>query len=488
MLLSELLKKTDLEYSLTGDADIAEICYDSRKAKEGSLFFCLTGSGADGHDYAESAYKSGCRAFAAERPLGLPNDASVVLFKNTRMALAYVSAAFFGHPAREMLIVGITGTKGKTTVANMVYSCLNRSGIPAGYIGTSGILYAGKSFETKNTTPESFELHRTFRDMLESGVRTAVIEVSSQALFNYRVDGIGFDVGVFTNLSPDHIGPAEHPTFSHYLECKKRLFSLCRFGIFNADDGYCPDMMNGSPCEKSTYGIKSDCDFRASDIESRKDGTFGISFRMQTKEENLPVVLPFPGEYSVLNALATAAVCERVGLSGKDVAEALRDVSVPGRFETVPMPAYPDRTFILDYAHNEVSMRTLLETVRSYKPKRIVCLFGSVGDRTKNRRRELGDVASRLADFCIITSDNPGFEEPQSILDEIAERFTEAEGSCPFVKIADREEAVRYAVLHSEPGDAVLFCGKGHETYQLVRGERVPFSEKKILLAMNEKN
>ncbi len=479
MILSELLNSTGLENRICGDAksEVNDICFDSRVAKEGSFFFCLVGASSDGHLYAKNAYDSGCRIFAVERDIELPDDAVRVYFYNTREALAYVSAEFFGRPADEMRIIGITGTKGKTTIANMLAACLNASGVPCGYIGTSGIEYAGKHFETKNTTPESFELHRTFRQMLECGVKTAVIEVSSQALFNYRVCGISFFAGVFTNLSPDHIGPTEHPNFEHYKLCKKKLFSMCTHGVFNADDEYFTDMTSGVPCTVTSYGIRNG-DFSANNIyQWNEAGRLGISFVLERAGIKTEIKLPVPGEFSVLNALAAAAVCEKIGLDAKALVPVLENISVPGRFETVPL--WKDRIFVIDYAHNEVSMKTLLETVRSYNPKRIVTLFGSVGERTKNRRRELGTVCSHFADFSIITSDNPGREAPEIIIDEISGYFADIE---KYIKIPDREAAVRYAVRNSKPGDIVLLCGKGHENYQLIGKERVPFCERDILL------
>ena len=305
--------------------------------------------------------------------------------------------------------------------------------------------------------------------MLCAGVECAVLEVSSQALFNFRVEGIDFFTGIFTNLSPDHIGPSEHPNFEHYKMCKKRLFSMCEHGIFNADDDYFADMTSGASCSITSYGIKNKADFSAENLAPWKEGAkLGISCKVLAKGKETLLKLLVPGEFSVLNALAVFSVCESLGVSLEKASEVLKKAFVPGRFETVPL--FDDRIFIIDYAHNEVSMRTLLETVRSYKPLRLVCLFGSVGERTKNRRRELGTVAASLSDFSIITSDNPRDENPLSIINE------------KYVKLTDREEAIRYAVRNSKSGDIVLLCGKGHENYQLIGSERVPFSERKILL------
>ncbi len=484
MKLSELLKNSKTEYVIKGnpDIEITDITFDSRKAKDGVMFFCLVGALADGHDYARSAYDGGCRVFAVSKDIELPADAVCIKFENTRKALPFVAASFFGHPAEKMKIVGITGTKGKTSVANMICACLNGMGISCGYIGTSGAEYAGLHFPTKNTTPESLELHRLFRDMLDKNVKVCVIEVSSQALFNYRVDGIDFYIGVYTNLSPDHIGPTEHPNFEHYKNCKKRLFDLCRHGIFNLDDDYFPDMTKECKCSITTYSLCKKADFTTENIKPyRIPNILGIGFDAMIFGKRTHATLPFPGEFSVLNALACLAVCEKLGADTDKATTVLRDIKIPGRFETVPM--FDDRVFVIDYAHNEISMRTLIETVRSYNPERIVTVFGSVGDRTKGRRRDLGTVCNELSDFSVITSDNPGCENPDAIIDEIASYFTD---ESKYIKIADRKEAIEYIVKNSLPGDVVLLCGKGHEDYQLVGKEKVPFSEKEILVELRK--
>lgn len=480
MKLSNLLQSSGVEYRISGnaDAEIVDIAFDSRKAAAGTLLFCLEGASVDGHDYAKNAYDNGCRAFAVSKDVDLPEDACLVYLENTRRALAHISAAFFGHPEREMKIIGITGTKGKTSIAAMIYSCLNKLGVACGYIGTSGIDFASYHFETKNTTPESLELHRFFRRMLDENVRVCVLEVSSQALFNYRVDGIDFFIGVFTNLSPDHIGPTEHPSFEHYKNCKKRLFRLCRHGIFNADDEYCEDMIKDSTCTVSTYSLGKNTDYSTENvIPFRLPDSLCISFDAIIHGKRTVATLPFPGRFSVHNALACLAVCEKLSVDTDRAILVLRDIAIAGRFETVKL--FTDRIFVIDYAHNEVSMRTLVETVKEYSPERIITLFGSVGDRTKNRRRELGTVCNELSDFSIITSDNPGCEDPEAICREIACYFNDEK---KYTVIPDREAALRYAVRISRPGDVILLCGKGHENYQLVGKERVPFCERDVLV------
>ncbi len=484
MLLSAIIGQTDLtpknlsELSKAADTDITSIIYDSRRAVSGSLFVCLRGARADGHAFASSAYELGCRVFAAEEALDLPPDATVLLFENTRIALAELSAAFFAHPERKLKLVGVTGTKGKTSVTEMLRCILSESGINAGSIGTDGITYGDVHEATLNTTPESFELFYTFDRMKRAGVEVCVMEVSSQAYLTHRVHGITFDIGIFTNLAPDHIGEGEHPDFLNYLECKAMLFKNCRFGIFNADDKYTTDMRRGALCIQSTYAIDTAADLVGRNIaRTRSDSFMGVSFDACDFSGSLKLRLPRPGKYSVYNALAATAAARRLGADNDSVSRALETCKIPGRFEIVD--ALDFCTFVIDYAHNGLSMKNLLSTVREYNPSRIVVLFGSVGSRTELRRRELGDACALGADFSIITSDNPDFEDPEAIIDDIELSFKSR--AAPYVRITDRAEAIRYAVRHACPGDVIILAGKGHERYQLIRGEHIPFDERSII-------
>lgn len=485
MKLNELLGKVNIiggDRSAIEKTEISSLCCDSRKASAGSVFVCISGAVSDGHSFAPSAYEKGCRVFVAEKELSLPCDAAVLITDNTRIALAEMSQAFFGHPSRKLKVIGITGTKGKTTTAHLIYHILNTSGIKAGYIGTNGVMYDGKFFETVNTTPESYDLAEHMSRMLEADVKYLVLEVSSQAIYMERVRGMTFETAVFTNLSPDHIGGNEHPTFEHYRDCKERLFSehSPRVAIYNADDDASEYMMSNCSAPKFSYSIKGQGQFCATDIRYyRENGGLGVRFKMTAGAElSANVDLPIPGDFNVSNALAAAAVCISAGVGFDKIAEALGNVKLKGRFEIVD--ALPYATFIIDYAHNGVSLRSVLTTLRAYEPKRLVCVFGSVGGRTRLRRAELGKVASELCDFCIITSDNPDNEPPEQIIDEIAAAF--GEGGCPYVKIPSRREAVLYAVRNAQKDDIVLFAGKGHEDYQLVCGKREYFCERETII------
>lgn len=481
MILTKLFEK--IEYTvLAGNAssvDVRCIEYNSMKIRGGELFVCLPGARVDGHSFAKSAYNAGCRAFLCERPVELPSDAFIAVTPDTRSALAEISATFYGYPAEKLHIIGVTGTKGKTTTALLIQSILENSGIPCAYIGSNGVIINGRHVETVNTTPESRELQHYFATMVAEGVTHAAIEVSSQALEHNRVQGLDFDVCIFTNLSPDHIGEGEHASFEEYRDAKRKLFSdyVTKLAVINADDEASEYMVRGAGVPTVTFSMKGDADFSGSGCDIYRDETsLGITFSCENGGTKTKVTMRTPGLFSASNGLAAIAACSYFGVSVESSAEILARTPVNGRFEVVDGLA--GRTFIVDYAHNGLSLTSALKVLRQYDPTRLICVFGSVGGRTRGRRRELAEAASALADYCIITSDNPDFEEPSEITDEIVNYFDK---STPYEVIVDREKAVRRAVSMAEVGDIVLFAGKGHERYQLVRGEKVPFCERDII-------
>ena len=481
MILTKLFEK--IEYTvLAGNAssvDVRCIEYNSMKIRGGELFVCLPGARVDGHSFAKSAYNAGCRAFLCERPVELPSDAFIAVTPDTRSALAEISATFYGYPAEKLHIIGVTGTKGKTTTALLIQSILENSGIPCAYIGSNGVIINGRHVETVNTTPESRELQHYFATMVAEGVTHAAIEVSSQALEHNRVQGLDFDVCIFTNLSPDHIGEGEHASFEEYRDAKRKLFSdyVTMLAVIKADDEASEYMVRGAGVPTVTFSMKGDADFSGSGCDIYRDETsLGITFACENGGTITKVTMRTPGLFSASNGLAAIAACSYFGVSVESSAEILAPTPVNGRFEVVDGLA--GRTFIVDYAHNGLSLTSALKVLRQYDPTRLICVFGSVGGRTRGRRRELAEAASALADYCIITSDNPDFEEPSEITDEIVNYFDK---STPYEVIVDREKAVRRAVSMAEVGDIVLFAGKGHERYQLVRGEKVPFCERDII-------
>lgn len=492
MKLSPKSLLSKIEYSLPPGSDPAlldiksvdHICRDSRTATKGSLFVCIKGANFDGHNYAGAAYMNGCRIFVAERGLDLPTDALIITVPDSRIALSAISAEFFGYPARELSIVGITGTKGKTTTALTAYQLLNKLGIKSGYIGSNGVEFDGKFFPTVNTTPESYELQRYMRLMADCGVKYLIMEVSSQAIYMNRIYGLEFHTAVFTNLSVDHIGGSEHPTFEHYRDSKKRLFT--EFGakniIYNADDPYAKYMVGDTAAPAVSCSLEADADFKAVNISKRSGGgEIGTSFSVTDRKRYYPTSVASPGGFSVYNSLLAIAVCTLAGARTADAARLLPTVSIKGRFESVN--ALPYAAFIIDYAHNGVSLRSALNALREYTDGRLICLFGSVGGRTKGRRRELGDAAAELADLSIITSDNPDHEPPEDVIADIETSFTERgkKKGVDYVTFPDRRDAIRFAVKEARRGDVILLAGKGHEDYQLINGKELPFSERAII-------
>ncbi|MBQ8837303.1 MAG: UDP-N-acetylmuramoyl-L-alanyl-D-glutamate--2,6-diaminopimelate ligase [Clostridia bacterium] len=477
MLLSELLDKAKIEYD-GADCEVSCVICDSRKACDGTLFVCITGFASDGHAYAMRAYDLGCRAFVVEKDVDLPADAVVIKQENTRISLAKLSAAYYGFPAEKLKIVGITGTKGKTTTALMLASIANQNGISAGYIGSNGIDFAGNHFETGNTTPESIDLHSYFAKMADAGVEVVFVEVSSQALYLDRVFGIPFFATAFTNLAPDHIGGVEHPDFEHYKASKKKLFCsyTSTFSVYNAEDEASDYMLCGCRSLLCSFGIDKG-DFHASDIQPfMENGVLGVSFIAHALSAKAKVMLPMPGRFSIANAMCAIAVAHRLDIPLDGCVKALENTFAEGRFEIVKTPL--DAVFVIDYAHNGFSLTSALETLRSYSPNCLWCVVGSVGGRTKGRRAELGEAASQLADRVVLTADNPDFEDVTAICNEMRAAFVR---DIPCEIIPDREEAIDYVIRNAEKGDIVLLAGKGHEQYQLVCGGKEPFSERRII-------
>lgn len=460
--------------------NIDHISYDSRIAARGTLFVCINGSITDGHKYARDAYERGCRAFLCEHEIDLPDDAAIMLTENTSLALPLVSAEFYGRPADKLCIIGITGTKGKTTTALLIHEILNNAGIKTGYIGSAGVIFDGIRTSSLRTTPESTDLHMYFRKMLASGVTTVVMEVSSQSIYRDRVYGVKFDTCVYTNLSPDHIGPYEHPDFNHYRDCKARLFRDfgCNFIVYNKDDDNAEYMLRGASALSQSVSTKANADFIGhSSSKWRSDSALGIDFSCCFCDVDHKIRLRSPGEFSVYNALLAIAVCKHYGVSFESISASLEAYSPLGRFEVVD--TLPYATFVIDFAHNELSIRSALSVLREYSPSRLIVLVGSVGGRTFSRRAPIGSAVSELADLCILTADDPDYEDPMDIIKDILSGFGESE--TPYVCIPDRKEAIEYAVNEAKTGDIVLLAGKGHENFQLLFGEHTPFSERSIL-------
>ncbi|MBR5437359.1 MAG: UDP-N-acetylmuramoyl-L-alanyl-D-glutamate--2,6-diaminopimelate ligase [Clostridia bacterium] len=485
MKLSEILKGLSFSSAEYEDREIKDIAYDSRKAGDDIIFVCLTGAFADGHKYAQSAYEKGSRVFVCEKDVTLPGDALIIKVENTRAALAKMSCNFFRNPSKEIDVIGITGTKGKTTVAHLIKFVLDTAGIMTGIIGTVGASYGDTVLPTVNTTPESYELQKMLRMMADGGCKAAAIEVSSLGLKSHRTDGTEFAWGVFTNLYPDHIGTNEHDSFEEYAFWKTQLFPLCKKTLVNTDDPFSEKIIEKSAGQVVTYGYDEKADYVLGKSEKLKNGNIlSMSFDMLSHGKEKSFTVGLPAEINCHNSLIAVAIAESYGVSDEKIAEGLSSVFVKGRCEVVR--ECEDITVIIDYAHNGVSLKSIIETARDYEHNRIITLFGSVGGRTECRREELGCVSGALSDFTIITSDDPDFEDPQKICEEIAS-YCEKEGG-EYVIIPDRAEAVSYAIKNALTGDIIILAGKGHEEYMKIEGKKVPFSERaEVLKALKER-
>lgn len=478
MRLTELLK--NLEYKCEQgslDTDVRSVVFDSRKAEKDSLFICIKGAVSDGHKYAQEVVEKGTSVLVVQDDVTVPEQVTVIKVPDSRYAMACISAAWFGHPAEKMKVIGITGTKGKTTTTYLVKSILENAGHKVGLIGTIEAIIGDKVIPAANTTPESYIVQQYFAQMVEAGCDSVVMEVSSQGLMLHRTAGFLFDLGIFTNIEPDHIGPNEHKDFDDYIHCKGMLFKQCRVGIVNADDEHLENVLEGHTCELETFGFSEKADLRAKDLHLvTGKGTLGIAYQAEGLMD-FPVEIDLPGKFSVYNSLTAIAICRHFGVSVENIQKALKAAKVKGRIEMVKVSdAF---TLMIDYAHNAMSLESLLTTLREYRPTRLVCLFGCGGNRSKLRRYEMGEVSGRLADLTIITSDNPRNEEPQEIIDDIKIGIGRTEGE--YVEIADRKEAIAYAIHHGQPGDIIVLAGKGHEDYQEIKGKKYPMDERDLI-------
>lgn len=483
MKLIDLLKNIDFnaarDLKEIEDIKIENIAYNSKQAKKDYVFVALDGETTDGHKYVGNAYENGSRVFILSKDVDLPHDSIKIMVKDTRKALSKASSNLFDNPSKKLKVIGITGTKGKTTTSNYIRTILEKAGHSTGLIGTNGVFYKNIKEDTQNTTPESYELQRILNDMVKSGVEFVVMEVSSGGLKMNRVDNIIFDLALFTNISRDHIGPKEHPDFEDYLDSKTKLFKLAHYSIVNIDDKYGDYILDKCDCKCSTFSIKKESDFMAKDIELSRDiKHLGSNFTLKTLDGEYKYTISSPGVFSVYNALTSIAACRYFDISHKIISEVLKSVSVSGRAELLPILDYA--SIVLDYAHNEVSLLNIVETLRAYEPKRLICLIGSVGNRSNLRRKELGDVAASKCDICILTSDNPDFENPIKIIDEMAQSFEAS--SCKVLKEEDRYKAIEIGVNLLQKNDILLLAGKGHETYQIIRGEKVHFNDKEAAI------
>lgn len=488
MKLQELIADIDI-ISFIGDsqAEITSVTYDSRKVKPGALFICVRGLNSDGHNFIRNAVEQGAAAIVVEEKPEFYVNVDIILVRDTRSALARVSAAWFRYPARRMTIMGITGTKGKTTTTIMIKKILEKSGYKTGMIGTLGAFIGDEKIEfNKNTptTPEAYELHSLFAEMLKAGCQYVVMEVSSQGLKQKRTEGIMFDYSAFLNISPDHIGKGEHENFEEYFACKKLLFSQARYTVANID---CPQWKEMTEQAQNLVTVSTDgeADFMGSKIENLwEPGVLGARFQISGRMQG-EVVLNMPGRFNVENALVAIAMTALAGAAPMCIKEALKEVTVKGRMQVLP-EAPEHAIFLIDYAHNALSMECLLQTLKDYHPRRLICLFGGGGNRPRQRRLDMGRIAAQYADLTVISMDNPRFESVDQINQDIIEGLKVHDGN--YQVIVDREEAIKYLIDNCSEGDIVALIGKGHEEYQEIEGVRYPFSEEAIVMKYQKKS
>ncbi len=473
--LEGLKVKGDLEKEIIG------IERDSKQIKEGFLFVAIKGFTVDGHEYIQDAIKKGAVAVIVEEGAKLKKsdfreDVTIVVAKNTREALAICSSNFYGNPSKKFKLIGVTGTKGKTTTTFMIKEILEKAGKKVGLIGTIATYINGKKIQDSDrTTPESVELQRIFADMVKEGVEVVVMEVSSQSLKLHRVDGCEFDIVLFTNFSEDHISPNEHPDMEDYFNSKLKLFKMCKTGIVNTDDLYgskIPDLFPESNI--TTYGIDNYANVMAKDITVTN---IYVDFKVKLTDRNERVKTCIPGRFSVYNSLAAICVAKRFEISSEIIKNALMEVRVPGRSELVPNKK--DLPIMIDYAHSPESLENILQAVKSYTSGRVISVFGCGGDRDSGKRPIMGEISGRIADYTIITSDNPRTEEPQKIVEQIETGIKKTNGK--YKVILDRIEAIKDAIKMANKKDIVVLAGKGHEPYQEINGVKYPFDERIIV-------
>ena len=463
------------------DRIVTSIEKDSRKVKEGSMFFAIKGFNVDGTDYIPNAIEQGAKVILVDEQtdlttLKIPSDVTLLVVPNARYAMAICACNFYGNPSNKMTLIGVTGTKGKTTTTYMIKEILQKQGIKTGLVGTIAVYSGDKKLQDSDrTTPESIELQKLFAQMVEDGCKAVVMEVSSQSLKLDRVAGCNFDMAVFTNFSEDHISPKEHPNMEDYFNSKLKLFKMCKNGFINVDDLHVCKVPKLVPeCTIKTYGIDNNCDLLAKDITITNSY---VDFKVKIGDKNERVKVGIPGRFSVYNSLAAICVAEKMGCSAENIKEALLEVRVPGRSELVNNSK--ELTIMIDYAHSPESLENILNAVKSYTRGRVISVFGCGGDRDTAKRPIMGEISGKIADFTIITSDNPRTEEPEKIVKQIEEGIKKTKGK--YIAIVDRVEAIKYAINMASKKDIIVLAGKGHEPYQEINGVKYPFDERVIV-------
>ena len=478
MKLSELFK--NIEYKLIkGDIEtiVNNIEYDSRKVTNNTLFVALVGNNVDGHDYIKDAIDKGAIAILVSKDVEIKDDVTVIKVDEPKKILGKMAIRLFKYPQSKLKTIAITGTKGKTTTSFMIKNIIEAAGYKCGVIGTTGIYIGDKKYQTNNTTPEVLDTVKYMEEMINNNIQYMVMEVSSQALKYDRVNDIIFDFGIFTNLTQDHIGPNEHDSMEDYISSKAKLFNQCNHGIFNIDDEHFYDMVQGGDATINTYGYDERADLKAKNIKLIREKDFiGIELTTDGAVKD-KFKISSPGKFSSYNAMAAIITTHMLGIDNKYIKKALSNFHVKGRVE--PVYVSDDFNLLIDYAHNGVSTESILSTIREYNPGRIVTIFGCGGNRSRDRRYEMGEMAGKYSDYCIITEDNNRYEEFDDIAKDILVGINKTK--CEYTIIPDRRDAIKYAIVNGKPGDIIMLIGKGHEDYKEIKGVKYPFDERIII-------
>ena len=464
------------------DIEIKKITNDSRNVSEGDMFIAIKGFEKDGHNYIQDAIASGAKVILVQEdmlkqiiPL-IPNEVTLITAPDSREATAICACNYYDNPSRKLQLIGITGTKGKTTTTFMIKSILEKQGIKTGLIGTIYAYSGSKKLEDSvRTTPDSIKLQELLAKMVEDGCQACVMEVSSQSLKLHRVDGCDFNIGIFTNFYEDHISEKEHPNMEDYFNSKLKLFKMCKYGFINIDDINTIKIPKLVPqCIIKTYGIDNECDMLAKDITITNSY---VDFRVKINGKNERIKTDIPGRFSVYNSLASICVAEKLGCSTENIKEALETVKVPGRSELVDNKL--GLTIMIDYAHTPESLESILQAVKSYTRGRVISVFGCGGDRDKAKRPNMGAISGKIANYTIITSDNPRTENPETIISQIEEGIKKTKGN--YECITNRTDAIKKAIKMANKNDIIVLAGKGHESYQEINNQKIDYDERKIV-------
>ncbi len=478
MKLNEVLKGIDVDF-IKGldDIEIVDIAYDSRKVREGYVFVCIEGYKTDGHEYIDAAIKNGASAIIIQKDIACFSDITVVKVSDSRYVLSHISNIFFDYPSKKLNITGITGTKGKTTTTYMIKSILEHNNRKVGLIGTIANSIGDKVLKADRTTPESYDLQELFAKMLEKNANDVVMEVSSHALDLHRVSCTDFDIGIFTNLSRDHLD--FHGTFDNYILAKVKLFKMCKKGLVNIDNDYSQKVIEEALCPVLTYGIENAADICAKDIKLNSDS---VEFTVVSSWVQDRIFVNIPGKFTVYNALAAIGACRYMNVPIDVIKKGLKNIQVPGRAEVIN--TNKDFTIIIDYAHTPDSLEYILTTVKGFAAQRVVSVFGCGGDRDKTKRPIMGEISGRIADFTIITSDNPRTEDPKQIIEDIETGIKNLNSA--YITIEDRRKAIKYSIENAKPKDIIVLSGKGHETYQIFKDKTIHFDEREVVAEILE--